>query len=102
VEGFISGDYSHVGDSLSSVSSASTVLVRPAYNLVNSRLGVRWGVYEVGLFFKNLTNAKPNLGDLNPISYSRYVNNAQGVPVILPRVATLEPFTFGLQFRGSF
>jgi iron complex outermembrane recepter protein len=101
-EGFISSDYSHVGDSLSSVSSASSILVRPAYNLVNARLGVRWGVYELALFAKNLTNAKPNLGDLNPISYSRYVLNAEGMPVILPRVATLEPFTIGLQFRGSF
>jgi outer membrane receptor protein involved in Fe transport len=102
LQGFISGDYSHVGDSLSSVSSASNILVRPAYNLVNGRLGVRWGVYEVALFMKNLTNAKPNLGDLNPISYSRYVENAQGESVILPRVATLEPLTFGIQFRGSF
>jgi len=101
-EGFVSGDYSHVGDSLSSVSSASEVLVRPAYNLVNGRLGVRWDRYEIALFLRNLTNAKPNLGDLNPISYSRYVLNAEGQPVILPRVATLEPFTFGLEFRGSF
>jgi iron complex outermembrane recepter protein len=102
LDGFISGDASHVGDSLSSISSASSVLVRPAYTLVNGRLGVRWGKYELALFLKNLTNAEPNLGDLNPISYSRYVINAQGVSTILPRVATLQPFMFGLQFRGAF
>lgn len=100
-EGFISGDASHVGNSLSSISSASSVLTRPAYTLVNGRLGVRWDNYEVALFLKNLTNAEPNLGDLNPISYSRYVINAEGAPVILPRVATVEPFMFGIQFRGS-
>jgi iron complex outermembrane recepter protein len=101
-DGFISGDVSHVGDSLSSISSASSILVRPPYTLVDGRLGVRWGKSEIALFLKNLTNAKPNLGDLNPISYSRYVLNSEGVPTILPRVSTVEPFMFGIQFRGSF
>lgn len=102
VDGFVSGDSSYVGNSLSSVSDASTVLVRPAYDLVNANLGVRWGANELSLFFKNLTNAKPNLGDLGAISFNRYVPNAEGVETLLPRVATELPFTFGIQYHSSF
>ncbi|MHB8813984.1 MAG: TonB-dependent receptor [Steroidobacteraceae bacterium] len=97
--GFISADFSHVGDSLSGTTRTPTgaPLVRRAYDLVNLRIGNRWGTSELSLYLKNITNDKANLGDINPISFARIVNG-----VADPRIAILPPFQFGLQYRHAF
>jgi hypothetical protein len=99
VDGFAGLDYSHVGSSVSgtTVWSGGTP-IRPAYNIVNGRLGTRWDKWEVAIFAKNLFNARPNLGDLNPLSYPRILPN--GDPD--PRVALLQPLTVGVQMRVEF
>jgi hypothetical protein len=46
---------------------------------------------------RNLTNAKPNLGDVGYVGYAQY--NSAGT--IIPQVATLRPLTVILQYRHS-
>lgn len=48
----------------------------------------------------NLTNAKPNLGDIGYVGYAQYQNYAAGT--IIPQVATLQPLTVILQYKQSF
>ena len=53
---------------------------------------------EVSIYGENLTNAKPNLGDINPISYVR--QDDAGNPI--PRVATMHPMQFGVALKYGF
>jgi outer membrane receptor protein involved in Fe transport len=98
-EGFITADYSYTGDSISLlVGGSGDVATRPGYGLVNLRFGVDRGKNELSLNFRNLTNAKPNLGDIGYIGYVQL--NQAGGPI--PQVATLQPFTATLQYTRSF
>jgi iron complex outermembrane receptor protein len=83
----IGADYSWVGDSVSNNSGGSLQLVRPAYGLLNARLGLR-----------NLTNARPNLGDIGYIGYEQF--EPSGLP--LPQAVTLPPISARLELRRSF
>ena len=97
--GFISADYSYTGDSISLLNGGSgSTATRPSYNLVNTRFGLDWGNSELAFNVRNLTNAKPNLGDIGYVGYAQY--NAAGT--IIPQVATLPPVTFTLEFKQSF
>jgi iron complex outermembrane receptor protein len=97
--GFISADYSYTGDSISLLNGGGgSTATRPSYNLVNTRLGLDWGNSEIAFNIRNLTNAKPNLGDIGYVGYAQY--NAAGT--IIPQVATLPPVTFTLEFKQSF
>jgi iron complex outermembrane recepter protein len=97
--GFISADYSHTGDSISLLNGGGgATATRPSYNLVNTRFGLDWGSSEIAFNIRNLTNAKPNLGDIGYVGYAQY--NAAGT--IIPQVATLPPVTFTLEFKQSF
>jgi outer membrane receptor protein involved in Fe transport len=97
--GFISVDYSYTGDSLSLLNGGGgATATRPSYSLVNTRFGMDWGKSELAINIRNLTNAKPNLGDIGYVGYAQY--NAAGT--IIPQVATLPPVTFTLEFRQSF
>ena len=73
---------------------------RPAYSLTNLRLGINHKESEVSLNVHNLTNAKPNLGDIGYVGYAQYQNYAAGT--IIPQVATLQPLTVILQYKQSF
>jgi iron complex outermembrane recepter protein len=97
LDGFVSGDVSHVGSSVSAISSLSSPLVRPAYNILNLRVGVKHEHDELSFYADNVTDDRANLGDLNPISYVRYQNGT-----VLPRVAVLRPLTLGLRFQHGF
>ena len=98
-EGFITADYSYTGDSTSLIVGGSgDVATRPGYGLVNLRFGVDRGKNELSLNFRNLFNAKPNLGDIGYIGYVQL--NQAGGPI--PQVATLQPFTATLQYTRSF
>ena len=96
---FISVDYSYTGDSVSLLNGGDgEMATRPSYSLVNTRFGLDWGNSELAFNIRNLTNAKPNLGDIGYVGYAQY--NAAGT--IIPQVATLPPVTFTLEFKQSF
>jgi iron complex outermembrane receptor protein len=100
ITGFVSADLSYVGDSISANSFPGLNLTRPAYTLADVRLGVEWGKSELALALHNLTDAKPNLGDLSYIGYEAHEGSFAGPPI--PQVATLQPFTVVLQYRRAF
>jgi iron complex outermembrane receptor protein len=96
LKGFVSADYSYTGNSVALLNGgAGAESTRPAYSLVNMRLGVDRGNSEVSVNVRNLTNAKPNLGDIGYVGYAQY--SAAGM--IIPQVATLPPLTVLLQYQ---
>jgi len=72
---------------------------RAGYVSINARTGLTWGRSEISLYANNLSNARPNLGDFSPSSYPAHDPNTG---FLIPRVATLQPFNMGLQFRQRF
>jgi len=81
---------------------------RAGFTQLNARLGVNWPTSQLALYLNNLTNARPNLGDYNPESYAKHSTDpadfdpAFGVGYVVPRVATLQPFNLGVEYRHSF
>jgi iron complex outermembrane recepter protein len=100
-EGFLTADFSYVGDSTSDTAALGYPLTRGSYSLLNSSIGVRRGKSELRVYAGNITNRHPNLGDLNPAGYVRHTSLAPDAPII-PRVATLQGFNAGLQYRRRF
>jgi iron complex outermembrane recepter protein len=101
IDGFVSADYSYTGDSVALLNGGyGAEATRPAYSLANARLGINRNQTEVSLNVHNLTNAKPNLGDIGYVGYAQYQNYAAGT--IIPQVATLQPLTVLLQYKQSF
>jgi len=99
VDGFVSADYSYTGDSVSLLNGGGgSEAQRTHYQLVNARVGIDWGNSELSLNIHNLTNAKPNLGDLGYVGYPQ--DNAAGS--VVPQVATLQPLTATIQYKISF
>jgi hypothetical protein len=97
--GFLSVDYSYNGDSLSLLNGGSGLkATRPSYSLVDARVGMDWGTSELAVSVRNLTNAKPNLGDIGYVGYAQYDANG----TIIPQVATLPPTTVIVQYTKSF
>jgi iron complex outermembrane receptor protein len=98
-DGFISADYSYTGDSISLLNGGSGLLsTRPSYSLANLRFGVQHEKQELSLNLHNLTNAKPNLGDIGYIGYAQF----SPAGVVMPQVATLPPLTVILQYKNNF
>jgi outer membrane receptor protein involved in Fe transport len=95
---FVSTDYGFTGDSLSDNSGAGLTLVRPAYGQLNARIGVDRGGTSLTLSLRNITGARPNLGDIGYIGYEQF--DPTGQPI--PQVATLPPFTVRLELRRKF
>ncbi|MBS0420951.1 MAG: TonB-dependent receptor [Proteobacteria bacterium] len=99
LEGFIAADVSYTGDSIALLNGGNGLFAtRPSYVLANARLGVRRGASEISLNIRNLSNAKPNLGDIGYVGYAQYTSNN----TIIPQVATLPPLTVLLQYRHNF
>jgi outer membrane receptor protein involved in Fe transport len=99
--GFLTVDWSYVGDSTSNTAALGYPLTRPNYMLLNASLGVRWSRSELSLYAANLTNQHANLGDLFSAGFPGHVSLNPDAPV-LPRVTTLQPFNAGLQYRLRF
>jgi iron complex outermembrane recepter protein len=98
LDGFTSIDYSYTGNSISILNGGGGAqATRPAYSILNLRVGANFGESEVSLNIKNATNAKPNLGDIGYVGYAQY--NAAGT--VIPMVATMQPRTIMLQYRKS-
>jgi outer membrane receptor protein involved in Fe transport len=99
IEGFVTSEYSYTGDSVSLLNGgAGAVATRPSYSLVNLRFGVRRRASELSVSVRNLTDIKPNLGDIGYIGYAQHAANGS----VIPQVATLAPLTVILQLRHSF
>jgi iron complex outermembrane receptor protein len=99
IDGFVSADYSYTGNSVSLLNGGSGAeATRPGYSLANLRFGINHEKSEVSFNIHNLTNSKPNLGDLAYVGYAQY--NAAGT--VIPQVATLQPLTVILQYKQSF
>jgi outer membrane receptor protein involved in Fe transport len=97
--GFVSADYSFTGNSLSLLNGGSGLEgTRPSYSLVDMKIGADWGKSELSLNIHNLTNEKPNLGDIGYIGYAQF--NRAGT--VIPQVATLQPLTVTLQYKWNF
>jgi hypothetical protein len=101
IDGFVSADYSYTGNSVALLNGGYGVeSTRPSYSLVNLRFGIDHEKSEFSLNIHNLTNAKPNLGDIGYVGYAQYQNYAAGT--IIPQVATLQPLTVLFQYKQSF
>jgi len=99
LSGFVAGDYGYTGNSVSANGGVASNLVRPGYSLANLRGGLRWKTSELSLNVSNLTDARPNLGDISYIGYERFV---AGTSTPMPQVATLPPRTVTLQLSQQF
>jgi outer membrane receptor protein involved in Fe transport len=98
LEGFGELDDSYTGNSQSLLNGGNGFLAtRAGYSLANARVGLRYAMTEVSLGIHNVTNAKPNLGDIGYVGYAQYTANG----TIIPQVATLQPLTVLLQLRWS-
>ena len=64
-------------------------------------LGIRWNTSELSLYAANITNQHPNLGDLGAAGFAQHADLSPDAP-LLPRVATLQPFNAGIQYRQRF
>lgn len=99
LDGFVSADYSYTGNAVAPVvSGGGAEATRPGYSLANLRLGVDVGKSEISLNVHNLTNAKPNLGDIGYVGYAQFDSSGR----VIPNVATLPTTTVELQYRRSF
>ncbi|MFT3906404.1 MAG: TonB-dependent receptor [Steroidobacteraceae bacterium] len=99
-EAFVSGDLSHVGDSLSANSSSTNPQIRGAYTISNIRVGTRWGKSEVSLFVNNITDEEANYGDLSPAA--NYTTVINGQTVENARIVVSRPLQMGVQFKRDF
>jgi iron complex outermembrane recepter protein len=98
-DGIVAVDYSYTGNSISLLNGGSGLVgERPPFSLVNARFGVQHEKQELSLNFHNLTNAKPNLGDIGYIGYAQF----SSAGIVEPQVATLQPFTVILQYKNNF
>jgi iron complex outermembrane receptor protein len=86
-------DYAYVGSSYSSSNAFDTSRKRPAYRVLDARVGFGTGSTEFALVGKNLTNEVTNLGDNRSI--------AAEVPG-RPRLFINQPLTIGVEARKNF
>jgi iron complex outermembrane recepter protein len=86
-------DYSYIGRSFSGNNDPIDPRERPAYRLLDGRLGFTHGSLEFALVGKNLTNEAANLADSRSI--------AAEVPG-RPRLFVNQPRTIGIDFRAHF
>jgi iron complex outermembrane recepter protein len=93
-EAFVGADYSFIDSSLSGVVEQ----VRPSYQIVNARLGIRRDKLEIGLYARNLLDARANLGDLSNLSFGKFDDGGN----IIPRAVILQPRQLGVSFRYGF
>ena len=86
-------DYSYVGRSFSGNNDPAAPRERPSYRLINARLALQRGEFEVALVGKNLADELTNLGDNRSIAAETPGR---------PRLFVNQPRTIGLEVRQSF
>lgn len=92
-DGFIRGDFAHVGDSISRVVDSGNPRIRPSYEIINMRLGVRNDSYTIGVFVDNLLDEDAVYADNRTLAAE-----AAG----RPRVVRNRPRTIGVDLRANF
>jgi len=86
-------DLSYIGRSFSGNNTPTAPRERPAYNLIDARLGLTRGGWEYALVGKNLSNEHANLGDSRSIAAETPGR---------PRLFVNQPRTIGLEVRTTF
>jgi len=86
-------DYSYVGRSYSANNDPANPRERPSYRLINGRLALQRGEFEVALVGKNLADELTNLGDNRSIAAETPGR---------PRLFVNQPRTIGIEVRQSF
>jgi iron complex outermembrane receptor protein len=99
---YISADYSYMGNRISQNNTNPEPLTEPSYSLVNFNTGVTFGNSDLSLYVKNLTNARPNLGDIQQTAYPQVIKEPNGQLEDYLEVGLLPPLTVGLQFKQHF
>ncbi|MBW8882774.1 MAG: hypothetical protein JF615_15540, partial [Asticcacaulis sp.] len=99
-DAFATGNLAYTGDSISGNGGAGNDLIRPAYAIINARVGLRWPGNELSLDIRNLTNARVNLGDIGYLGYAEY--ETANPTIRRPQVATLPPLSALIRFRRSY
>jgi hypothetical protein len=80
----------------------SVPLQEPGYAVTNAKIGFEFGKSDINLYMKNIANAKPNLGDVQQVSFPQSVPGPNGTRVPYLEVAVMPPFQIGLQFSQHF
>lgn len=86
-------EYSHIGSSISDITSAEFPLDRNAYNLAKVRAGFNLASWELGVFADNIFNEHANLSDVTAVAIALPGR---------PRIAIVQPRTIGVDIRLRF
>src|SRR5262249_35482658 len=92
-DAFFRAQYGYTGQSFSFVNSPIDSRVRPAYGILDLRVGINHNRVETALYVDNATNKRTNLGD-----YISEYGELAGRPQYVINV----PRTVGLQIVYSF
>ena len=90
---FVRGDFAHVGSSISTVVDSGNPRIRPSFNILNARIGLRSLNYRVSLFMDNLFNEEAVYSDNRTLAAE-----AAG----RPRIVRNRPATVGLSLGYDF
>lgn len=93
MDGFVRGDFSYYGDSLSANNEATIPRKRPSWTLVNMRAGIIKEGWELTAFVNNLTNEHANLADNRSIAAEHPDRQ---------RIVINRPRTVGVEVRTNF
>ena len=85
--------FPHVGESISRVVDSGNPRIRPSYQILNARFGVRSGRFEVAAFIDNLLDEDAVLADNRTLA-------AEAIG--RPRIVRNRPRTFGVDIRANF
>ncbi len=99
---YLSVDYSYIGNRISQNNTGPAPLQEPGYGIMNSEVGFDRGSWDLGLYLKNVTNAKPNIGDIQQIAFPQSVAGPNGTTVPYLEAAVTPPFQVGIQVTHDF
>lgn len=99
---FIAADYSYTGSVPVPDLNGGGFLSRPAFNMVNGSIGVRFDNSTLSLYGKNLLNKRLNFGNLYPSAFTRQEILSNGSSRYLPVAAVSRPLQIGVQYRVNF
>ena len=90
---FVRGDFAHVGSSISTVVDSGNPRIRPSFNVLNARIGLRSPNYRVSLFIDNLLNEEAVYSDNRTLAAEARER---------PRIVRNRPITVGLNLGYDF
>ncbi len=85
--------YSYTGNSTSANVTPAQPRIRPGYGLLDGRVAYVFGLYEVAVVGKNLTDVRANLADNRSLAAETLGR---------PRLVVNQPRTIGIECRASF